>query len=90
MASPGREVLSVPKGGRWVEQVAREGWAEQVAREGCGGAGTQRESVLQDQLWLWVLAVMGASLESGAPWGPGRAVDVLGARDRSCAGGFWR
>ena len=48
------------------------------------------ESVLQDQLWLWVLAVMGASLESGAPWGPGRAVDVLGARDRSCAGGFWR
>ena len=48
------------------------------------------ESVLQDQLWLWVLAVMGASLDSGAPWGPGRAVDVLGARDRSCAGGFWR
>ena len=25
------------------------------------------ESVLQDQLWLWVLAVMGASLDSGAP-----------------------
>ena len=48
------------------------------------------ESVLQDQLWLWVLAVMGASLESGAPRGPGRAVDVLGARVRSCAGGFWR
>lgn len=48
------------------------------------------ESVLQDQLWLWVLAVMGASLESGAPWGPGRAVDVLGARVRSCAGGFWQ
>ena len=48
------------------------------------------ESVLQDQLWLWVLAVMGASLDSGAPWGPGRAVDVLGARVRSCAGGFWQ
>ena len=44
MASLGREVLSVPKGGRWAEQVAREGWAEQVAREGCGGAGTQREA----------------------------------------------
>ena len=71
MVSPGTEVPSVPEGGSW---------AQQVAREGCGGTGRQRESVLQDQLWLWVLAVVGAIPDRGAPWGPGRAIDILGAR----------
>ena len=71
MVSPGTEVPSVPEGGSW---------ARQVAREGCGGTGTWLESALPGHLWLWVLAVVGSSPDRGAPWGPGRAIDILGAR----------
>ena len=71
MVSPGTEVPSVPEGGSW---------AQQVACEGRGGTGTRRESALLGQLWFWVLAVVGASPDPGAPWGPGRSVDILGAR----------
>ena len=56
MVSPGTEVPSVPEGGSW---------AQQVACEGRGGTGTRRESALPGQLWLWVLAVVGASPDTG-------------------------
>ena len=72
VAVPGREVPSLPEG---------RSWAQQVAREGCGGAGMRRENALPDQLLgLWVLALVGASPNMGAPraqegkypsWGPG-------------------
>ena len=60
MVSPGTEVPSVPEG---------ESWAQQVAREGCGGTGTWLESALPGHLWLWVLAVVGASPDRGSSMG---------------------
>ena len=86
MVSPGTQVPSVPEGGSW---------AQQVAREGCGGTGTWLESALPGHLWLWVLAVVGSSPDRGAPWGPGRAIDILGARgplllEVSCGEIPWR
>ena len=62
-----------------------------AAHEGCGGAGMRCKSILPDQLLgLWVLMVVGASPNMGAPraqegkypsWGPG---------DHSYTWGFWR
>lgn len=49
VASPGGVVPSVPRGGNWLRQAAREG---------PGDAGTRQESVLPGRLWLWVLAVV--------------------------------